>query len=295
MSSSTSSSSPDPRVTVVIGSNAPPERLVACLDALEPQRDGVEVRVHEAEASPAEVRGRFPWATFTAAPGALVPHHWRDGIDAASGELVALTISQMIPAPDWIATIRRELERGDVVGGAIDPGPRLRVVDWAEYFCRYSRDMRPFARRDTPDLPGDNAAYRRERLESVRESYRDGFWEPDVHRALAAEGVPLPQVPELVVHQGRSAGFRAFAHQRTRHGRAYGRQRGVRFSASRNLAGILAWPLVPFLMTLRVAQLVVAKRRNRARLVAALPFVFALNVIWAVAEAHGHLDVLRGR
>jgi hypothetical protein len=46
-------------------------------------------------------------------------------------------------------------------------------------------------------------------------------------------------------------------------------------------------------MTLRVAQLVVAKRRNRARLVAALPFVFALNVIWAVAEARGHLDVLR--
>jgi len=295
MSSSISSSSADPTVTVVIGSNAPQERLATCLQALESQRAGVDVLVHEAEASSSELRERFPWATFAVTPGALVPHHWRDGIDAASGEVVALTISQMIPAPDWIATIRRELESEDVVGGAIDPGDGLRVTDWAEYFCRYARDMRPFPRRETPDLPGDNAAYRRERLESVRESYRDGFWEPDVHRALAAIGVPLPQVPELIVHQGRSAGFGAFAKQRTRHGRAYGQQRGVRFSTARNAVGMLAWPLVPFLMTLRVVQLVLEKRRHRRRLVVALPAVFVLNVVLAVAEARGHLDVLRGR
>ena len=295
MSSSISSSSADPTVTVVIGSNAPPERLATCLQALEPQRAGVEVLVHEAEATPSELRERFPWATFAVTPGALVPHHWRDGIDAASGDIVALTISQMVPAPDWIATLRRELESEDVVGGAIDPGEGLRVTDWAEYFCRYARDMRPFPRRETPDLPGDNAAYRRERLESVRESYRDGFWEPDVHRALAAEGVPLPQNPELVVHQGRSAGFGAFAKQRMRHGRAYGQQRGVRFSTARNVVGTLAWPLVPFLMTLRVVQLVSEKRRYRGRLGVALPAVFVLNAVWAVAEARGHLDVLRAR
>lgn len=295
MSSSISSSSAEPTVTVVIGSNAPPERLENCLAALEPQRDGVEVRVHEAAASPSELRGRFPWARFVTTPGALVPHHWRDGIDAADGEIVALTISQMIPAPDWIATIRRELASGDVVGGAIEPGEGLRVVDWAEYFCRYSRDMRPFERRETVDLPGDNAAYRRSRLETVRETYRDGFWEPDVHRTLAAHGVALPQTPDLVVEQGRSAGFRAFARQRTEHGRAYGRQRGVRFSTLRNAVGLVAWPLVPGLMTLRVVQLVLRKRRFRTRLLVALPAVIVLNVVWAVAEARGHLDVLRAR
>ncbi len=299
MSSSISSSSPDPTVTVVIGSNAPPERLAACLAALEPQvdddRSGVEVRVHERVTSPPELRARFSWATFTTAPEALVPHHWRDGIDGARGEIVALTIAQMVPAHDWVAAIRRELSTGDVVGGAIDPGAGLRVVDWAEYFCRYSRDLRPFPRRETPDLPGDNAAYRLERLESVRDSYRDGFWEPDVHRALETAGVSLVQTPELIVFQGRSAGFRAFWAQRIRHGRAYGQQRGVRFSKPRNVVGTLAWPLVPFLMTLRVMQLVLTKRRHRARLVVALPAIFAFNAVWAVAEALGHLDVLRDR
>jgi hypothetical protein len=295
MSSSSSSSSAEPTVTVVIGSNAPPERLSACLQALEPQRDGVEVLVHEATSSPRELQERFPWASFTTSPGALVPHHWRDGIDAAQGELVALTISQMIPAPDWIATLRRELAAGDVVGGGIDPSSGLRIVDWAEYFCRYSRDMLPFERRETVHLAGDNAAYRRARLESVRDSYRDGFWENDVHRVLDAEGVALPQTPDLLVRQGPSAGFRAFVAQRRRHGRAYGRQRGVHFSRVRNVVGVLGSPLVPVLMTLRVVRLVLQKRRFRGRLVIALPTIFALNAVWGAAEARGHLDVLRGR
>lgn len=295
MSSSSSSSSSEPRVTVVIGSNAPPERLAACLEALEPQREGVEVRVHEGSPSPPELRTRFPWAEYTTTPGALVPHHWRDGIDRASGEIVALTIAQMIPAPDWIAAIRGELEGADVVAGAIDPGDGLRVADWAEYFCRYSRDMRPFSQRETLDLPGDNAAYRRARIESVRETYRDGFWEPEVHRLLAADGVALRQTPEIVVRQGRSAGLRAFLSQRWRHGRAFGRQRGTRFSAGRNLLAVLTSPLVPFLMTWRVARLVLAKGRARGRLLAALPAVLAFNTAWAAAEAVGHVDALRRR
>ena len=295
MSSSTSNSSLEPTVTVVIGSNAPPERLTACLEALEPQRDGVEVLVYEGAPSPPELRERFAWATFVTTPGALVPHEWRDGIDAARNEIVALTIAQMVPASDWVATIRRALAARDLVAGAIEPGERLRVVDWAEYFCRYSRDMLPFRDRETPDLPGDNAAYRRVRIETVRETYRDGFWEPDVHRALAADGIPLTQTRELVVFQGRSAGFTAFARQRMRHGRAYGQQRGVRFSTGRNVVGVLAWPLVPLLMTLRVGKLVLRKGRYRARLAIALPAVIAFNTVWAVNEALGHLDVLRGR
>ncbi|MBA2642211.1 MAG: hypothetical protein H0U82_04705 [Actinobacteria bacterium] len=293
MRSSISSSSPDPTLTVVIGANAPPERLVACLEALAHQVEGVEVRVHEAQRCPDEVRHRFPWASFTTTPGALVPHHWRDGIDAASGQILALTISQMVPAQDWIATIRRELETVDVVGGAIEPGDRLRIVDWAEYFCRYARDMCPFEPRESVDLPGDNAAYRRARLESVRELYRDGFWEPEVHRRLRAGGVRLWQIPDLVVRQGRSAGFRAFTTQRWRHGRVFGRERGARLSRARNLRSVLIAPLVPVVMTLRVARLVRLKRRARGRLLSALPALVWFNAVWAAAEATGHLDALR--
>ena len=289
------SAASEPTVTVVIGSNAPPERLAACLEALAPQRDGVEVLVREGQASPPELRERFPWAQFDTKPGLLVPEHWRDGIDAASGEIVALTIAQMIPAPDWVATIRRLMSTHEAFAGAIEPGTHLRVVDWAEYFCRYAGDMLPFTTRESLDLPGDNAAYARARLETVRELYRDGFWEPEVHRRLAADGVALWHVPELVVAQGRSAGFSAFVGQRLRHGWSHGRQRGRRAGRAHNLARVLASPIVPFVMTMRLVSVVLHKRRHRRRLLAALPFVFAFNVVWALAEGLGHADELRSR
>jgi len=283
-----------PTVTVVIGCNAPPDRLEACLAALEPQRDGVEVFVREGLASPTSLRERFPWAHFDLAPGGLVPEHWRDGMDAATGDVVALTIAQMIPTPDWIATIRTLSQRFEAVGGAIEPGNGLGLADWGEYFCRYARDLPPFSARESLDLPGDNAAYARTRLESVRETYRDGFWEPEVHRRLAAEGVILWQDPTLVIAQGRSAGFAAFVEQRRHHGRAHGRQRGASWGRGRNVLAVLSSPMVPAVMTVRVARLVFAKRRCRRRLLMALPLVFVYNVVWALAEARGHMDELVG-
>src|SRR5256885_13842286 len=82
--------------------------------ALEPQVNGAEVLVCEPEASPPELRERFPFARFVDRPGALVPALWRDGIDASRGRFVALTISPMRPAADWVETIREQLEQFDV-------------------------------------------------------------------------------------------------------------------------------------------------------------------------------------
>lgn len=287
--------STEPTLTVVIGSTAPPERLDACLSALEPQVDGVEVLVHEAHASPASLRERYPWARFTTTAGALVPHLWRDGIDAASGDAIALTIGPMRPASDWIHTMRAALVDHQVIGGAIEPAAELRLVDLAEFLCRYARDMRPFAPRENVDIPGDNAAYRRTALELVRDTYRDGFWENVVDRRLAAIGVVPWHTPEVVVSMGRSAGFAAFVRQRLAHGRLYGHQRGAHFSRMRNLVGVLASPAVPFLMTMRVYRELVSRRRLGATTLLALPVVFAFNLAWALAEAAGHLDMVRRR
>ncbi len=291
-----SSSASKLSISVVIGSNAPPASLETCLAALEPQLDdAVEVLVHEALASPPALRERFAWASFVERSGAVVPELWRDGIDAAHGQVVALTIGQMTPAPDWVEQIATLQDRYDAVGGAIEPGERLRPTDWAEYFCRYARDMRPFQGHESLDLPGDNAAYNRELLMGIRDSYRDGFWEPEVHKRLAAQGARLWHAPELLVHQGRSAGWRAFALQRLRHGRAFGHQRGASFGKSRATFGVLASPVIPFLMTARVLREVLSRGRLRGRVLSVLPIVFSFNLVWAAAEALGYLDILRRR
>jgi hypothetical protein len=263
-------------VSIVVASNGAPGSVEACLAALAGQVDGAEVIVQER-------------------PGVLVPELWRDGIDAATGEIVALTISPMRPAPDWVARIRERLAEDEVVAGAIEPGEGLRVVDWAEYFCRYARDMRPFQRRENPEIPGDNCAYRRELLTRTQELYRDGFWEPEVNRALRAAGVILWHDPSVVVYQGRSAGFGAFFRQRLEHGRAYGRQRGARSGAMRNVAGVALALVVPFVLVARTAREVFSRRRCRARFLLALPALLAFDAAWAAGEAMGHVDTLRGR
>ena len=199
----------------------------------------------------------------------------------------------MVPAADWVQKLVAEHAQHDAVAGAIDPGDGLRLADWAEYFCRYAKDMRPFNAHATVDLPGDNASYKRELLERTRDLYRDGFWEPVVHRRLDEEGVELWQSPLPVVHQGRSAGGAAFASQRLHHGRAHGRQRGAHFSPVRNLAGVLGAPLVPPLLLLRVLQTVFARGRHRLRALLALPWMVWFDVAWAAGEARGHLEALR--
>ena len=141
--------------------------------------------------------------------------------------------------PGWLDTAWRLSREADGVGGAIEPGDDLRLRDWAEYFCRYARDMLPFQARETVDFPGDNAVYTRAALAAAHDVYRDGFWELEVNRALRDKGFRLWHAPDLVVYQERSAGFRAFSRQRLVHGRKYGRQRGARFSTARNIAGVL--------------------------------------------------------
>ena len=286
----------EPSVSVVIGSAGSAERLENCLLALEPQLDDrVEVVVCEAQSSPPDLRRRFPWAKFLGREGALVPELWTQGIDGTGNEIVALTISPMEVAGDWIATIRAQHERYEVVAGAIEPGEALRLRDWAEYFCRYAREMLPFEPHRCRELPGDNATYRRQLLARKRELYREGFWEPEVHRVLAADGVMLWHTPELVVRHGRSFGWWAFTRQRLAHGRAYGRQRGARFGFARNAVGAVGAPAVAVLMTARVLRQVKSKGRNRGPALRALPIIFSFNVAWAVGEARGHLQALGAR
>lgn len=283
-----------PALTVVVGCVGDATGAAACLGALTGQSDDVEVLVLTRGAVPQALQRRFPSACFHERPGALVPELWRDGIDLARGPVVALTISPMVPAPDWVATALREADRHGVVAGAIDPLDGLPLGDFAECLCRYARDMTPFQPRESAHIPGDNCVYRRDLLERTRALWADGFWEPVVNHGLAQQGVALRQDPALRVRQGRSAGAAAFVRQRLVHGRAHGRQRGAAFGARRNVVGILAAPVVPFVLLLRMYRELASRGRLGAKAFAALPWLAVYDVAWAYGEARGHLDALRG-
>ena len=286
----------EPTVTVVIGSNAPPESLAACLEALEPQRDGVEVLVQEGRPSPADLRERFPWADFATAPDQLVPEHWRDGIDRASGEIVALTIAQMIPAPDWIATIRALHAEHEVVGGAIEPGrrpaPRRLGRVLLPLLARHAAVPGAAATSSSPATtpPTSAVAARGHRGDVSGRLLGAGLAPAAGGRRRRALARPLARGAAGAL--GRLRRVRpAAARARPR----YGHQRGVHFSRARNLIGVLAAPLVPVLMTLRVLRQVFGKGATAGERCSRSRVIVAYNAVWAYAEALGHADMLRGR
>jgi hypothetical protein len=53
--------------------------------------------------------------------------------------------------------------------------------------------------------------------------------------------------------------------------------------------------VVPVLLTVRIARELSARRALGLRPLLALPHILLFNVAWALGEARGHLDALRGR
>lgn len=281
-----------PSLSVVIGSRAGEAPPGPCLEAMAAQRrEGVEVILAEDEP---EARDVPDWVVRVTRPGGLVPELWAEGLRHASGELVALTATTVVPDADWVARALGSHRNGAAaVGGPIEPSPHFGLVDWAAYFCRYTPYMLPITDGERLEVAADNVSYRGEVLRQYRDVYADGFWEPFVHRAMRADGHELRVGSERIVRQAPGMSAARFFRQRFSHGMANGSKRSVGLSRRRILQESVTAPLVPVLMTLRAGRNVFSKGRLRYRFIAASPLVLAFYAAWATGELVGRLSAAR--
>ncbi|MDQ3898203.1 MAG: glycosyltransferase [Actinomycetota bacterium] len=223
-----------------------------------------------------------------------MPELWAKGLQHATGDLVGLLASTAVPDPDWVARTLELHRHGEAaVGGAIEPGTGLRLVDWAVYFCRYTPYLLPIDEGSLVELPGDNASYRTDILARYRHLWERGFWEPAVHHAMRADGHHLRMSGERVVRHGPGTRAGAFCRQRFNHGRAHGERRWAGRGRAEVVRTVVTAPLVPPLLTMRAARAVFARRRLRARFVVASPFVLWFYCWWAAGELSGRLRAAR--
>lgn len=282
-----------PAVSIVVAAREAPPSLAECLDAIAAQLDGEEtelVVVHAAgeAAPPFAARAVGPAQLVEGPRGARVPELWEAGIGATTGPLVVLTSAHCVPDKDWLAALRAAHGPGvAAVGGAIELDPGSGVVAWAIYFCRYSRFMLPFARADAQDLAADNASYTRAALEGIPGWRGRGFWEASIHAEMRRQGHRLVLDPAVVVQARPSHGALGFARQRFVHGLAFARRRGL--DPGRRLLMIAAAPLIPTVLAARIARHVLARRRHRARLLAAAPLLALFLGAWTAGEALGYV------
>ena len=147
-------------VSVVIAASPDAAGLSDCLASLAAQRDEqTQVIASPAVALPPDLLMRFNWVQWLdSAPDALIPNLWSKGMAVAHGEIVAITISQLVPAPDWLSQIRQAHRRLDSpgIGGTIGPPPRGgSEVDWATYFLRYSKYFKYEREQTVTDIAGE--------------------------------------------------------------------------------------------------------------------------------------------
>ena len=223
--------------------------------------------------------------------GLLVPHLWAAGIENARGNAVALTTANFCVTEGWAEALLSPLGGSVVgVGGSIALGDDISITDAAVFFLRYSAYLPSSSRSvsEARDFAGDNCCYLREALSDGTWSVDHGFWETEENAALRSAGHRLVMNPaaQAIFLGGMTLG--AFSRQRFAHGVLFGDWR-VRVNGESRARITAASPLVPFIMSLRIAKRAWRIGEYRPRLLGCMPVLLWLAACWAAGEAAGAL------
>ena len=278
-------------LSVVVPVRLAADTITATIQALLIQCQGLEAEiiavVSGEDPSRAVLRDLEPKLRVIEMAGRhSVPQLRAEGIRAARGRLVAITEDHCLFSPGWAAGLVRTLDSRDAAaaGGPVENGRTGSGLEWAIYFSRYAGSMPPLPRGSTGSLPGNNACYKREVLETLAPLYAHGFWENDINRELAARGYVLWLEPDLVVTHHKPYRFGPYLALRYRHARCFG---GM-IQTGRMQRALLS-PLIPVLLLVRAARAVFAKKRRRRQFLLALPPLLLCYLVWFWGELVGYL------
>lgn len=284
-----------PTLSVVIASINGRQYLSECLKALHFQAGDIEAEVIVADCvgqSVADyVRTNYPEVhLITFGEPRSVAELRAAGILAARGSIVAITEDHCIPASDWYESVCRAhaLYAGPAIGGAVDNAATERLVDWAVFFCEYSNFVSPLPAGIVHDLPGPNVSYKRNTLEAMEESIRDGYWETFLHARLEAQGHRLWSDPSVKVLHRKYFRFRDFMAERYHYARAFAGNRNSVISPGRRLFYLGFAALLPPLLIARIGRRVWSRKHHRVLFLAALPYLTAFMLAWSAGELAGY-------
>ena len=299
--------SAEPVLSVVVGLiSGKRGDLERCLRALHDQTLALEMEVLVPYDPPcaevASLAGAFPRVRFVpvaidsvrARAGAGREHHdtlRTAGLRAARGRVIALTEDHAHTARTWCAEMVAALERwprAAAVGGAVECHAE-RLLNWAVYLCDFGRYQNPLPEGRSEFVSDSNVAYRRSALEKVAAAWKDDYHETAVHWAMLAAGFELCTTPRVVVWQRRGGlRWREALRERRVWARSFAGTRARMIGARRFVLAALS-PLLPFVITARLARTAFERGRYKATFLACLPRILVLQCVWAWGEFVGYV------
>ena len=230
-----------------------------------------------------------PLTTIRREAAGLTPQLWAEGLAVARGTHVAFTLANCEVSSEWARAVIDALGSGAAgVAGPIERAPGLGPVDRAIYYLRYSAFL-PSRVGDgavAGEIPGDNAAYRRDVLDRHRDAISDGFWEVLFHRHLRGDGGQLWTRRAAVARFTGGVSLRQALQHRFAHGRHFGAWR-VKAALRRPWQILAAAPLVPWVLMGRAAARSLPFSEHRWSFITSAPVLFLAACAWAAGEAVG--------
>jgi len=206
----------------------------------------------------------------------------------AGADLVAMTDSTSVVRPGWRTAAVSGLERADVVGGPVFPGPDPDRRTAAGFLVEYGPHSAPPYLSASGDVAANNVAYRRAALDAVLSPYEQ-VWKTVVNDRLRARGSIPALIVEMQVESLKRYSWTDLLAHRAAHGRLYASQRALDWSASRRVVAAAACAALPLLSYWRLAQRMRQDRAQMAQLLAVTPIVVAAMVTWSAGEALGYI------
>jgi len=278
--------------------------LANCLESLRNQKNAPTMEIvvphHLSVSGLVEVQERFPEVrfvpceglkTYTGTPGNREHHDElrARGLAVARGEIIALLEDHALADPNWAA---RMVEAHDqpcaVIGGAIENGID-RPLNWAVYFCDFFRYQNPVSDGLSGFASDANSSYKRSALDMIRPVWQEIFHETAVNSTLLERGETIALSSGIIVHQNRqNLRFGPALTERFVWGRSYAATRSHLVGLGSRLVYAALSPVLPAVLTLRMARSAFAKGRGHDFL-KALPAVVLLTVAWSFGEFMGYL------
>lgn len=286
-----------PQVSVVIASVNGLPYPMACLEAIQQQEGNVSTEVIVSDctgvATVAAIRERFPAVRVLAFPELMsVPQLRAAAISEARGKLVAVTEDHCVPRGDWLRqlTLAHQRHGWAAVGGGVVNGAMEHAVDWAAFFCEYSRHMVPVEEGPTGSIPGMNVAYDMDALSSMRTLFQEGVWENFIHDRIRAAGHVLGLSPSVIVSHEKLFTVATFSSERFHYSRSFAGFRVQGLPYWRRLGWAAASCLLAPLLIWRTSKAALLDKRGYVLpYLRALPLVCYFCVVWSIGEFVGYL------
>jgi hypothetical protein len=214
------------------------------------------------------------------------------GYPEAQGAIVAVSEDHTRVAVGWARAIlecHAEQPEAAAIGGAVENGVSRSYVEWADFFCGHDREVPPLGRAQRVGVIGlTNVSYKRDVIRKVKPLAGVGVNDAVFQRELARAGATLLVDDRISCeHEQRLSAWAAtrLLYHAGRMGAGGRRQRMNRAEMAR----IVATPLSPLVLTVRLGLWLAQRRHYRARFLLELPAIAWLYGARATGEIVGYV------